>query len=471
MTAAKLYKNNHQKVYRYAYSILLDKTLAEDITAQTFVVALQKFEQTKDFPTHSTWLIQIARNLMGNYFQKKKSVTTSEVEAKLPPGLNLEELIPSQIDLEKEAITEELNSDLQEALQQLDPVKREIVILKIWQEYSFKEIAEITKMKPRTVEIYYYRALKKLKSILEQKGHKPQLAVVILAFNQIKELTRFSLDSNKAKMLFDTIMKNSKELATGATAGASGLGAAAAGKTATAAVSSKVITSIAIGGVAIATATSVGLGSYFYHQEKNKEKNENQVVVTQPTPEITSSPTPTSTPSPTEESATPTATLDPTADWQTSKIVYYPKGGDSIYVKHPDNLKVTKDINKTDDETFNVEMKLKGSDYTMSILYIQPVGFTENYPIKDAIDPKDLDHITGKSFYRAGRKERNKYFYRYVDLITEPSECEPDPAPCSMGMFIYFMWVEVDMPDTLSKNERLEILQITDEIARHIELK
>lgn len=96
-----------------------------------------------------TWLIKITINCAIELVRKNKKVIQLKPE--------YEEFIGS----EDEDVS--LSISLQELLEQLNEDEKSIIILKFYQDYSFKEIADVINMPLGTVKSVFYRALIKLR--------------------------------------------------------------------------------------------------------------------------------------------------------------------------------------------------------------------------------------------------------------------------------------------------------------------
>ena len=73
MDVAELYMDYHQKIYRYCCRQTHDPFLADDLTSQTFLRALEAMRRDKGPHTHiSGWLFRIAHNLVIDYRKAKR---------------------------------------------------------------------------------------------------------------------------------------------------------------------------------------------------------------------------------------------------------------------------------------------------------------------------------------------------------------------------------------------------------------
>ena len=86
---AKLYQQTYKGVFSYAYSIVQNYHVAEDITQETFIKVKLNVHGYKDDTNFSAWLLQITKNLSFNYLSKSKresltdSFSTYSVDAKV----------------------------------------------------------------------------------------------------------------------------------------------------------------------------------------------------------------------------------------------------------------------------------------------------------------------------------------------------------------------------------------------------
>lgn len=129
-----LYDAYFQKIYNFVYYKTHHKETAEDLVSVTFLKALENirgFDFNKG--TFQAWLFRIARNTVCDYYRKKKSVTNIDDVWDL--GVNDNFL--SEIDDKKKL------EDIFSKMANLTVQQREIITLRLWDNLSYKEIAEI----------------------------------------------------------------------------------------------------------------------------------------------------------------------------------------------------------------------------------------------------------------------------------------------------------------------------------------
>src|SRR3989344_1070467 len=87
----ELYDLYVKKIYDFLYYRLHHKETAEDLTATVFTKAFERIKQFNPSKAKfSTWLYQIAKNTLIDYFRAFKSITPIDDIWDLPAGANVE---------------------------------------------------------------------------------------------------------------------------------------------------------------------------------------------------------------------------------------------------------------------------------------------------------------------------------------------------------------------------------------------
>jgi RNA polymerase sigma-70 factor (ECF subfamily) len=153
------YKN---KIYSYIlYRINGNTELAEDITSDVFFKAYKAFAKYDEkSAAFSTWIYRIARNTLIDHFRKNKMHQT-EYNDEIHGGENEEHFVDRldvEIDMKK----------VHGALETLPDLQREIVVLKLLENFDTHEIAEQVGKTPENVRKILSRGLKTLRNCLIQ---------------------------------------------------------------------------------------------------------------------------------------------------------------------------------------------------------------------------------------------------------------------------------------------------------------
>ena len=154
----QLYDLYLQPLYRYLLSRMGDVQGAEEVTAQTFLAALEGFPRYRHRGKFAAWLFSIARNKAADYFRHEQDEPRSIDSAPL--------LL--ETDLLQHTINTERVTRLAELISGLTDDERELIRLRFVAEMHFADIAALIHRKEDTVKKSLYRLLARLKSQLEE---------------------------------------------------------------------------------------------------------------------------------------------------------------------------------------------------------------------------------------------------------------------------------------------------------------
>jgi RNA polymerase sigma-70 factor (ECF subfamily) len=168
---AEIYDSHAERIYGFIYYKTLHRETAEDLTSHTFLNALEHLHQYDPGKGSITvWLYQIARNLVTDHFRKKSST------------VNIEDVwdIASAEDVESEVGDKVRIEELKAALGKLPSEQRDIVILRVWQDLPYSEIARIMEKSEPACKMMFSRVIARLKDEFVLVGVMCLLFVKIL---------------------------------------------------------------------------------------------------------------------------------------------------------------------------------------------------------------------------------------------------------------------------------------------------
>ncbi len=138
-----LINRHNQRISSFIYSKVLDRDVAEDIFQDTFIKVIKTLkrgaysEEGKFLP----WVMRIAHNLIIDYFRKNKRMPKFEGS----DDFNIFSVIKDEkLNVEKQIIKNQIESDLTLLIDELPEDQREVLIMRIYKDMSFKEISENT---------------------------------------------------------------------------------------------------------------------------------------------------------------------------------------------------------------------------------------------------------------------------------------------------------------------------------------
>ncbi|NAY91064.1 sigma-70 family RNA polymerase sigma factor [Muricauda sp. JGD-17] len=138
-----LINRHNQRISSFIYSKVLDRDVAEDIFQDTFIKVIKTLkrgaysEEGKFLP----WVMRIAHNLIIDYFRKNKRMPKFEGS----DDFNIFSVIRDEkLNAEKQLIKNQIESDLTLLIEELPEDQKEVLIMRIYKDMSFKEISENT---------------------------------------------------------------------------------------------------------------------------------------------------------------------------------------------------------------------------------------------------------------------------------------------------------------------------------------
>ncbi len=171
---AQLVRRHQTRVFNFALRQLRTPGLAEDITQEVFLRVVQNAADFKHEARFSTWLYTIARNLCFDQFRKlkhRRHPSLDQPSSTEDGARPLVEQIPDSrpdANVERRAISAEVQSSILQALYALPDDQREVFLLREVAQLPFKDIAEITGAGENTVKSRMRYALDRLKQALSE---------------------------------------------------------------------------------------------------------------------------------------------------------------------------------------------------------------------------------------------------------------------------------------------------------------
>ncbi len=154
---AALYESYAEKIYAFVYYRTLHRETAEDLVSEIFLKALEKIRTfSTEKGSFSSWLYRIARNTVIDHYRTRK--VEGDVES--VPGLS------SREDIERDADVRQRLQGVEAGLRGLKPRQRELLVMRLWDGLSHREIADITGLTEANAKMTFSRALHQLRTEL-----------------------------------------------------------------------------------------------------------------------------------------------------------------------------------------------------------------------------------------------------------------------------------------------------------------
>ena len=155
-----LYERHHRALFAFLLRFLADRPMAEDLLQEAFLRVYLHRESYRPTAAFRTWLFTIGWNLAIDHLRQ------GGIPWKGPAEENQSAEIPdsSPSPLRRVEAAEQLGQ-LEDAVRQLPPGQREILLLSRFAGLSHAEIATVTGASPGAVRVSLHRALEHLKKL------------------------------------------------------------------------------------------------------------------------------------------------------------------------------------------------------------------------------------------------------------------------------------------------------------------
>ena len=163
---ATLINRYQSRIYGFIYSKVMDREITEDIFQDTFIKVIKTLksknynEEGKFLP----WVMRISHNLIVDHFRKTK---------KMPMYRETEEfsifsiMSDDSLNIESRMIVDQVEVDLKRLIEELPEDQKEVLVMRMYQDMSFKEISEITGVSINTALGRMRYALMNLRKIIK----------------------------------------------------------------------------------------------------------------------------------------------------------------------------------------------------------------------------------------------------------------------------------------------------------------
>ncbi|AEE23616.1 MULTISPECIES: sigma-70 family RNA polymerase sigma factor [Paraglaciecola] len=147
----------HGDIFRYAYWLVKDKAVAEDIVQETFLRAWKSLDSLKDEKAAKSWLITILRRENARRFERKQFDLVDIDDVSIS-----DDQLTHEVEIE--------HRELREIMASLSEEYREPLMLQIMFGYSGEEIAAQLDLNKNTVMTRLFRARSQIKEALEKSN-------------------------------------------------------------------------------------------------------------------------------------------------------------------------------------------------------------------------------------------------------------------------------------------------------------
>ncbi len=154
----KIYIRYFQDVFLFLKKLSKDESIAEEITSETFFKAMRSINDFRGETEVRIWLCQIAKNCYFSYLKKQKYVENMD-DVEFPDN---------QDSLEEQLLKQSDAMQIHRRLHHLAEPYKEVFMLRVFGELSFKQIADIFQKTDNWACVTYHRARNKILMQMEE---------------------------------------------------------------------------------------------------------------------------------------------------------------------------------------------------------------------------------------------------------------------------------------------------------------
>jgi RNA polymerase sigma-70 factor (ECF subfamily) len=164
---ATLIRRHESKIFGFIYSKVSDRDVSNDIFQDTFIKVIKtlKLNSYNEEGKFLPWVMRIAHNLIIDHFRKSK---------KMPLYRETEEfsifsvMSDDSLTIENQIIADQVEVDIRRLVEELPLDQKEVLIMRMYQDMSFKEISETTGVSINTALGRMRYAIMNLRKIIDK---------------------------------------------------------------------------------------------------------------------------------------------------------------------------------------------------------------------------------------------------------------------------------------------------------------
>jgi RNA polymerase sigma-70 factor, ECF subfamily len=157
----ELFQQYEQDLYRMAFIYVKNQNDAMDVVQETAYRSFKSIKELKEPKYFKTWLMRIAISCSIDLLRKRKNIVLLK-----PEFAEFTTEAAQEVDI--------LGIDLKDLIEKLHEEEKSVILLKFYQQMTFKEIADTLQLPLGTVKTILYRSLGKLRKTLKEEEANEQ---------------------------------------------------------------------------------------------------------------------------------------------------------------------------------------------------------------------------------------------------------------------------------------------------------
>ena len=162
-----LITRHKQRIYSFIYSKVFDRDISEDIFQDTFIKVIKTLKRGKynEEGKFLPWVMRIAHNLVIDHFRKNNRMPKFDNSG----DFNIFSVISdNSLNAEKSIIKGQVEADVRRLIEELPEDQKEVLMMRMYNDMSFKEISERTGVSINTALGRMRYALINMRKVIEK---------------------------------------------------------------------------------------------------------------------------------------------------------------------------------------------------------------------------------------------------------------------------------------------------------------
>ena len=168
-----LLERHQSQIFHYILSKIKNREVANDVFQDTFIKVIKTLksgnynEEGKFLP----WVMRISHNLVIDFFRRENKVRMISESSSSSDEFNVFTLLKDdELNVEQQITKEEIEHQVTTFIQYLPESQREILMMRIYQDMSFKEIADLKEISINTALGRMRYAVMNMRKLMEKHG-------------------------------------------------------------------------------------------------------------------------------------------------------------------------------------------------------------------------------------------------------------------------------------------------------------
>ncbi len=162
-----LIRRHKERIYNFVYSKVYDRDVTEDIFQDTFIKVINTLKRGKynEEGKFLPWLMRISHNLVIDHFRRNNRMPKFDNGGEFSIFSVLSD---DRLNAENQLIKDQLMGDVRKLIEKLPGDQKQVLLMRIYQDMSFKEISERTGVSINTALGRMRYALINMRKVIEK---------------------------------------------------------------------------------------------------------------------------------------------------------------------------------------------------------------------------------------------------------------------------------------------------------------